>query len=108
MDGMASERERMVREQLLGRGIRNPAVLAAMREMPREHFVPAQYRRHAYADSALPIEAGQTISQPYVVARMMEALAPSPRDRALEVGTGSGYFAAVLSRIVAEVYGIER
>jgi protein-L-isoaspartate(D-aspartate) O-methyltransferase len=108
MDGMSSERERMVREQLLGRGIRSPAVLRAMREVPRERFVPSAYQRHAYADSALPIEEGQTISQPYVVARMLEALDPSPGDRALEVGTGSGYFAAVLSRMVAEVYGIER
>lgn len=79
-----------------------------MREVPRERFVPAEYRRHAYADSALPIEAGQSISQPYVVARMLEVLEPSHGDRALEVGSGSGYFAAVLSRIVAEVYGIER
>lgn len=108
MDGMASERERMVREQLIRRGIRNPAVLEAMREVPREKFIAEEYRRHSYADSALPIEEGQTISQPYVVARMLEALAPSPGDRALEVGSGSGYFAAVLSRIVTEVYGIER
>jgi protein-L-isoaspartate(D-aspartate) O-methyltransferase len=108
MDYMAVERERMVRTQLIARGIRNAAVLEAMREVPRERFVPAEYRRHAYADSALPIEAGQTISQPYIVARMLEALEPSPGDRALEVGSGSGYFAAVLSRLVADVYGIER
>jgi protein-L-isoaspartate(D-aspartate) O-methyltransferase len=103
----AEQRERMV-EQIAARGVRDPAVLAAMRAVPRERFVPAHLAHRAYDDGPLPIGEGQTISQPYVVAAMTEALRPQPRDRVLEVGTGSGYAAAVLASIVAEVYTIER
>lgn len=108
MDRADALRKRMVREQLLDRGIRDPLVLQAMAEVPREHFVPAEWQQYAYADSPLPIGQDQTISQPYVVAWMIEALALSPEDRVLEVGTGSAYGAAVLSRMVREVYTIER
>jgi protein-L-isoaspartate(D-aspartate) O-methyltransferase len=101
-------RKRMVEEQLVARGIHDPLVLRAMEEVPREKFVPVEYSRFAYADSPLPIEENQTISQPYVVALMTEMLTLSPHDRVLEIGTGSGYAAAVLSRIAAEVYTVER
>lgn len=104
----ASERERMVARQLEGRDIRDPAVLQAMRAVPRELFVPEEFKDYAYDDGPLPIPTHQTISQPYVVAYMIQALALKPTDRVLEVGSGSGYAAAVLSRIVAEVYGVER
>lgn len=105
---MKQQRERMVAEQVAGRGIVDPAVLAAMRRVPREAFVADKYRDFAYDDGPLPILEGQTISQPYVVALMIEALLLQPEDRVLEIGTGSGYAAAVLSRIVAEVYTVER
>ena len=108
MDKAERLRRRMVQEQLLDRGIRDPLVLQAMAEVPRELFVPEAWQEYAYADSPLPIAQDQTISQPYVVAWMIEALALSPEDRVLEVGTGSAYGAAVLSRIVREVYTIER
>ncbi len=98
----------MVQEQLLDRGIRDPLVLQAMAEVPRELFVPEKWQEYAYADTPLPISHAQTISQPYVVAWMIEALALSPENCVLEVGTGSAYGAAVLSRIVREVYTIER
>jgi len=98
----------MVEEQLRERGIRDPRVLAAMAEIPREHFVAPERRRLAYADGALPIEAGQTISQPFVVARMTELLATKPGDRVLEIGTGSGYQTAVLARLGCRVVSIER
>ncbi len=88
-------------------GIRDPRVLEAMQAVPREEFVPAELRSLAYHDGPLPIGRGQTISQPYVVAYMLEALRLRSHDRALEVGSGSGYAAAVLSRIVAEVHGVE-
>jgi protein-L-isoaspartate(D-aspartate) O-methyltransferase len=97
----------MIERDLKGRGIRDPAVLAAMREVPREEFVPAELAEHAYDDYPLPIDEGQTISQPYMVAYMAESLELSPTDRVLEIGTGSGYSAAVLSRLVAEVYTVE-
>lgn len=102
-------RERMVREQLEapGRDIRDARVLAAMREVPRHQFVPEAQRPLAYVDHPLPIGYGQTISQPYIVAFMTERLEPRPGDRVLEIGTGSGYQAAVLARIVKEVYSIE-
>ena len=90
------------------RGIGDQAVLRAMDEVPREHFVAADYVDAAYADQALPIACGQTISQPYVVAYMTEQLALSPRHRVLEIGTGSGYQAAVLSRLAGEVVTVER
>jgi protein-L-isoaspartate(D-aspartate) O-methyltransferase len=89
-------------------GIQDERVLAAMAEVPREAFVPDELRRRAYDDGALPIAAGQTISQPFVVAHMAEACHPRPQDRVLEIGTGSGYGAAVLSRLVERVVTIER
>jgi protein-L-isoaspartate(D-aspartate) O-methyltransferase len=89
-------------------GITDAAVLKAMDEVPREHFVTSTYADMAYADQALPIACGQTISQPYVVAYMTERLAVKPQHRVLEVGTGSGYQAAILSRIAREVVSIER
>jgi protein-L-isoaspartate(D-aspartate) O-methyltransferase len=102
------EREGMVETQIAGRGIRDPSVLYAMRTVPRECFVDEFQQDQAYDDGPLPIGEGQTISQPYIVALMTEAVAPRSGDRALEVGTGSGYAAAVLATIVAEVYTIER
>jgi protein-L-isoaspartate(D-aspartate) O-methyltransferase len=104
----AEERERMVELQIAGRGVRDPAVLAAMRKVPRECFVSDVQADVAYDDGPLPIGEGQTISQPYVVAVMTEAVRLKPGDRVLEIGTGSGYAAAVLAVIVAEVYTIER
>jgi protein-L-isoaspartate(D-aspartate) O-methyltransferase len=101
-------RNRMVDEQMVGRGIADPLVLAAMRAVPREIFVEDELLEFAYDDGALPIAAGQTISQPYIVARMIEAATLGRGSRVLEVGTGSGYAAAVLSRIAAMVYTIER
>jgi protein-L-isoaspartate(D-aspartate) O-methyltransferase len=103
-----SRRELMLREHLLGRGIRDPAVISAMREVPREEFVAEELVRFAYEDHPLDIAEGQTISQPYIVAYMTEALELSATDRVLEIGTGCGYAAAVLSRIVAKVYSVER
>jgi protein-L-isoaspartate(D-aspartate) O-methyltransferase len=103
----AEERERMVRVQLEGRGIKDRRVLEQMLRVPRHRFVPEQEREHAYADVPLPIGYGQTISQPYVVALMTEKLEPKSTDRVLEVGTGSGYQAAVLSGLVAEVHTME-
>ena len=104
----ARERERMVDVQIAGRDVRDPYVLDAMRRVPREQFLPADLAEFAYEDAALPIEAGQTISQPYVVALMIEAATVKPGDRVLEIGTGSGYAAAVLSMIADQVYTIER
>ncbi len=104
---LAESRERMVREQIEGRGIADPRVLAAMREVPRHHFVPAELVRAAYEDHPLPIGQGQTISQPYIVALMSELLQVAPGEKILEVGTGSGYQAAVLSAMGAEVWTIE-
>jgi protein-L-isoaspartate(D-aspartate) O-methyltransferase len=98
----------MVEKQLARRGIDDPAVLQAMGTVPREEFVPPASRSLAYADSPLPIGQGQTISQPYIVALMTEMLELSPDDSVLEIGTGSGYAAAILSRIAAHVYTIER
>ena len=98
----------MVSEQLRGRGIRDPRVLAAMEAIPRDRFVDERLRHRAYADEAVPIDAGQTISQPYMVARMTELVAPRPGDRVLELGTGSGYQAAVLAWLGARVITIER
>jgi protein-L-isoaspartate(D-aspartate) O-methyltransferase len=98
----------MVARQLADRGIRDPVVLDAMRAVPREAFVPPHLAEWAYADEPLPIGQGQTISQPYVVAFMIAAVSPGSAERALEIGTGSGYSAAVLARIVREVYTVER
>jgi protein-L-isoaspartate(D-aspartate) O-methyltransferase len=107
-DRHALDRAIMVQRHLLARGISDPLVLAAMGKVPREAFLPAELKEFAYEDSALPIEAGQTISQPYIVARMIELLELEPTDKVLEVGAGSGYAAAVLSRIASKVYSIER
>ncbi|CAN5609829.1 hypothetical protein BH23CHL7_BH23CHL7_07220 [soil metagenome] len=106
--GDAQARQRMVERQIEARGVRDAAVIEAMLTVPREAFVSSVQAPSAYDDSPLPIAAGQTISQPFVVALMVEALALGPDDRALEVGTGSGYAAAVMSRICRAVYGIER
>ena len=95
-DRHARDRAIMVARHLAARGIADPLVLAAMGEVPREAFVPEHLTEFAYEDSALPIEAGQTISQPYIVARMIELLELKPGDKVLEVGAGSGYAAAVL------------
>ncbi|MDE2874799.1 MAG: protein-L-isoaspartate(D-aspartate) O-methyltransferase [Gemmatimonadota bacterium] len=101
-------RRRMVRRHIRGRGISDPRVLEAMAAVPREAFVAATLERRAYADGPLPIGEGQTISQPYVVAWMAEAAEVAARDRVLEVGTGSGYAAAVLGRLAEAVYTVER
>ena len=97
----------MVSEQIEARGVRDPAVLAAMESVPRHLFVPERERASAHEDRPLPIGHGQTISQPYIVALMTELARPKRSDRALEVGTGSGYQAAVLARVVKKVYTIE-
>ncbi|HEY4634050.1 MAG TPA: protein-L-isoaspartate(D-aspartate) O-methyltransferase [Candidatus Limnocylindrales bacterium] len=107
-DAAARDRRRMVAHQLRARGIRDERVLEAMAEIPRERFVGPGYRTRAYADEAVPIDEGQTISQPYMVAQMTELLAVAPGDRILELGTGSGYQAAVLARLGAHVISIER
>jgi protein-L-isoaspartate(D-aspartate) O-methyltransferase len=104
----AAERERMVQRQIAGRGIRGARLLEAFRSVPRELFVPEKVRDLAYEDGPLPIEAEQTISQPYIVAAMIEAAEVSPGDRVLEIGAGSGYAAAVMGRIAAEVIAVER
>ena len=101
-------RDQMVEHQIAARGVRDPAVLAAMRSVPREAFVSLESAFQAYADRPLPIGEGQTISQPYVVALMCEVLRLGGGERVLDIGTGSGYAAAVLSRIAAEVYTVER
>ncbi len=108
MHDLDYRRELMIESHLLARGIRDPRVVAAMREVRREEFVAEEYRASAYDDHPLPIEEGQTISQPYIVAYMIEALMPTATDRVLEIGTGSGYAAAVLSRVVAHVFTVER
>lgn len=104
----AGRRERMIEKQIAGRGLTDPRLLQAFREVPRELFVPRDQERHAYDDCALPIEAGQTISQPYIVALTIAAARIEPEDRVLEVGAGSGYAAAVASRMAREVIAIER
>jgi protein-L-isoaspartate(D-aspartate) O-methyltransferase len=108
MDDFVNQRDRMVADQIAARGVRDPRVLAAMRRVRREVFVPADFRRFAYADRPLPIAAGQTISQPYVVAFMVESLALDGDEKVLEIGAGSGYAAAVLAELAGEVYTIER
>jgi protein-L-isoaspartate(D-aspartate) O-methyltransferase len=103
----AELREVMVREQIEGRGVHDPRVLAAMRDVARHEFVADAYQRQAYQDAAVPIGEGQTTPQPYVVALMAESLGVEPGDRVLEIGTGSGYQAAVLAAMGAEVFTIE-
>lgn len=106
--GAEDDRRRMVREQLRARGISDERVLSAMAAVPRELFIDRDQQRRAYADEAVPIAAGQTISQPWVVARMTELLAPEPGERVLELGTGSGYQAAILAALGADVTSLER
>ncbi len=103
-----SERRRMVDEQLINRGVYDERVLAAMRKVPRHEFLPEALHAVAYSDSALPIGEGQTMSQPYMVALMTELLELKGGDRVLEIGTGSGYQAAVLAELCAKVYTVER
>ncbi|MHB8970064.1 MAG: protein-L-isoaspartate(D-aspartate) O-methyltransferase [Pirellulaceae bacterium] len=107
VDSFEAARETMVQREVSGRGVRDQRVTAAMRKVPRHLFVPPDQRKYAYLDGALPIGNGQTITSPYVVAFMTEQLEPQTSDKVLEIGTGSGYQASVLSRIVAEVYTIE-
>ena len=106
-DPHAAERTRMVLEQIERRGVVDPRVLLAMKSVPRHLFVPESFQRSAYEDAPLPIGEGQTISQPYIVAFMSEAIRPLPTDRVLEIGTGSGYQTAVLSCLVRHVFTIE-
>lgn len=98
---------KMLHDQIEGRGIHHPGVLRAMRNTPRERFVPASEREHAYDDSPLSIGHGQSISQPFIVASMTQLLDPKPGDRILEIGTGSGYQAAILSQLARQVYSVE-
>lgn len=102
------DRAKMVRDQIERRGIKHPAVLSAMNKIPRHLFVSMEYQSEAYADHPLPIGFGQTISQPYIVALMTELIQPDPHDCVLEIGTGSGYQAAILSRLVRQVHSIDR
>lgn len=102
------KRMQMVKEQLAGRGIGDEAVLRAMAEVPRQQFIRSRFAELAYEDTPLPIKRGQTISQPYIVARMAELLILESSDRVLDIGAGSGYAAAVMSRIADEVYTVER
>ena len=101
-------RQRMVDAQFRARGICDERVLDAMLRVPRHEFAPERYRDQAYEDHPLPIGEGQTISQPYIVARMLEALALKPTDKVLEVGTGSGYLTSLLAELAAQVYSVER
>jgi protein-L-isoaspartate(D-aspartate) O-methyltransferase len=107
-DDFAAARRAMVEQQLAARGIADPRVLAAMAVVPREAFVPIDLAGNAYDDRALPIDAAQTISQPYIVALMTESLQIAPHHRVLEIGTGTGYQTAVLARLAAHVYSVER
>jgi protein-L-isoaspartate(D-aspartate) O-methyltransferase len=106
-DSFKEARDRMVRIQIIDRGVKDQAVLKAMRKVPRHLFVPKEYESEAYDDNPLPIGYNQTISQPYIVAYMTEVAKPDPSKKALEIGTGSGYQAAVLAEIVNKVYSIE-
>jgi protein-L-isoaspartate(D-aspartate) O-methyltransferase len=107
-DSFQSQREQMVQTQLAERGIRDPRVLEAMRSVPRHEFVLEEFRDRAYEDYPLPIGDGQTISQPYIVAAMLEHLALRENDRVLEIGTGTGYVTALLSVLCAQVFSVER
>jgi len=108
MSDLAKQREEMIVEQLEGRGIRDPELLSVMGKIEREIFVPEAYKDRAYNDSPLPIESGQTISQPYIVALMIEVLNLNKEDVVLEIGTGSGYQTVILAELIKEVYTIER
>lgn len=107
MDVYESDRKEMTRRQIAARGLRDPRLLAAFESVPRHLFVPEEYRQRSYADGPLPIGHEQTISQPYIVALMTHLLELTGRERVLEVGTGSGYQAAILSRLAAEVHTVE-
>jgi protein-L-isoaspartate(D-aspartate) O-methyltransferase len=108
MSDFTTLRERMIERQIAGRGLDEPTLLAAFSAVPREDFISADYADYAYQDSPLPIESGQTISQPYIVALTIDAAGIKPGDKVLEVGAGSGYAAAVIGRIAGEVIAIER
>lgn len=108
MASMKQKRAEMVKTHLIPRGITDEKVIHAMETVPREYFIPPDMKELAYADGPLPIEENQTISQPYIVALMIQEMEPETKDSALDIGTGSGYAAAVLSRVVKEVYTIER
>jgi protein-L-isoaspartate(D-aspartate) O-methyltransferase len=108
MSDFTTLRERMIERQIAGRGLDEPTLLAAFSAVPREDFISADYADYAYQDSPLPIESGQTISQPYIVALTIAAAGIKPGDKVLEVGAGSGYAAAVIGRIAGEVIAIER
>ncbi|HOX38733.1 MAG TPA: protein-L-isoaspartate(D-aspartate) O-methyltransferase [Candidatus Brocadiia bacterium] len=105
---LEEQRERMLEDHLRGRGVGDPRVLGAMGRIPRELFTRPQDRIRAYADSAMPIDLGQTISQPYIVGLMTQELAPAAASRVLEIGTGSGYQTAVLAELAGEVFTVER
>jgi protein-L-isoaspartate(D-aspartate) O-methyltransferase len=105
---MSLQRARMVEAQLRARGVHDERVLAAMNRVPRHEFVPKEFRAQAYADHPIPIEQGQTISQPFIVAVMLEHLRLQPEDSVLEIGTGSGYLTALLAQLAGKVYSIER
>ena len=107
-DRFLAERENMVETQLVARGIRDPRVLSAMARVPRHEFVSERYREQAYGDHPIPIAEGQTVSQPYIVALMLEVLKLEPTAKVLEVGTGSGYMTALLAELASQVYSIER
>src|SRR5580698_5553963 len=108
MPNPATARQLMVDSQLRARGISDLRVLEAMLRVPRHVFVPDTYQSQAYEDHPLPISDGQTISQPYIVARMLESLELTPADKVLEIGTGSGYVTALLAELAAQVFSIER
>src|SRR5687768_5019667 len=108
MSEFASEREEMIERTIRRRGLDNPHLLAAFRAVPREQFISPDFADHAYADAPLPIEAGQTISQPYIVALTIDAAAIGPQDKVLEIGAGSGYAAAVIGQVAHDVIAIER
>lgn len=108
MDSLEFERNSMVEKQIQARGIKDPFVLEALKKVPRHEFVPPDFITAAYEDTPLPIEHGQTISQPYIVALMTEAAQITPTDTVLEIGTGSGYAASIISQIAKQVYSIER
>jgi protein-L-isoaspartate(D-aspartate) O-methyltransferase len=108
IDLRADERLRMVERQIIARGITNPRILAAMRQIPRHVFIPPPFDQSAYDDNPLPIGNGQTISQPYIVALMTDLLDPEPGDRVLELGTGSGYQTTILATMAKHVVTIER
>src|SRR3989442_2235704 len=107
-DRFSAERENMVQTQLMARGIRDQRVLSAMTRVPRHEFVSERYREQAYGDHPTPIAEGQTVSQPYIVALMLEVLKLEPSAKVLEVGTGSGYITALLAELAAQVYSVER